>query len=254
MSTRRIEAVLFDLGDTLLHFGKVSKGQLLEEAMRRSYAYLKEQKQPVGSFRTYRLLHIWGVRWYLLRSWLSGRDFDSLQLLRAYGAKTGMTLSDQQWQELNWRWYEQLARIGVVEAGTHEALDKMTQMGLKLGVLSNTFIHKSSLERHLEAEGLLGYFPVRLYSYEFPWRKPNVKIFQEAAARIAVEPKHIMFVGDLIGKDVTGSLAAGMTAVLKDGPSNDGQTVPPDTHRIEKIADLPKLIEELNTESSTKAT
>lgn len=253
MSTRRIEAVIFDLGDTLLHFGKVSKSQLIDEAMRRSYAYLKEHNQPVGSFGVYRLLHMWGIHWHLLRSWLTGRDFNSLELLRSYGTKNGMDLTAPQWEELNWRWYEKLAEVGVVEPGTAEALEELTQKGLKLGILSNTFIHKCSLERHLEDEGLLHYFPLRLYSYEFPWRKPNVKIFQEAAGRIGVEPKHIMFVGDLIHKDVTGALAAGMTAVLKSGHGNAGKAVPPAAHTIEKIADLPALVEQLNTDSSTKA-
>lgn len=90
MSGRRIEAVLFDLGDTLLHFGKLSKGQLVEEAIRRSYAYLQEHRQPVGSFRTYRLLHLWGIRWHLLRSWLTRCDFNSLELLETYGVKNGI--------------------------------------------------------------------------------------------------------------------------------------------------------------------
>ena len=248
MSGRRIEAVLFDLGDTLLHFGKLRKGQLVEEAVRRSYAYLQEHHQPTGPFWAYRLMHLWGVRWHLLRSWATGNDFNSLELLRTYGARNGMTLTPEQWEELNWRWYEKLAEAGVVEPGTTEALAALRAMGLKLGVLSNTFIHKSSLERHLEQEGLLEYFPVRLYSYEFPWRKPNVKIFQEAARRIGVAPQKILFVGDLIHKDVTGSMAAGMTAALKVGPSNAGQTVPQGVLSIDKIADLPALIESLTAE------
>ncbi len=250
LAARRIEAILFDLGDTLLHFGKLSKGRLLDEAMRRSYAYLQEHNQPVGSFRVYRLLHLWGIRWHLLRSWLTGNDFNSLELLKTYGAKNGLDLAPEQWEELNWRWYEKLAEAGAVEPGTQEALDRLTRMGLKLGVLSNTFIHKCSLERHLEQEGLLQYFPVRLYSYEFPWRKPNVRIFQEAAARIEVEPQHIMFVGDLIDKDITGALAAGMTAVLKCGHANIGKPLPQGAFRIDKIAELPAVIEKLNADNT----
>lgn len=249
MSGRRIEAVLFDLGDTLLHFGRLSKGRLVEEAIRRSYAYLQEHKQPVGPFWAYRLLHLWGIRGHLLYSWLTGSDFNSLELMQEYGAKKKMTLTPAQWEELNWRWYEGLADVGQVEPGTTEALDVLSSMGLKLGVLSNTFVHRSSLERHMQQEGLLHYFPVRLYSYEFPWRKPNVKIFEEAARRIDVEPAKILFVGDLIHKDVVGSLAAGMTAVLKSGPSNAGQAAPAGVYRIEKIADLPPLIEKLNAEA-----
>ena len=245
LSGRRIEAVLFDLGETLLHFGRPNKGRLIDEAIRRSYDYLKTQKQPVGPLWSYRLLSVWGIRWNIFKSWLTGSDFNSLDLLRAYGASKKMTLTEAQWEEVNWQWYKVLAKAGVVEPGTAEALEKLTAQGLKLGVLSNTFVHKSSLERHLEQEGLLKFFPVRLYSYEFPWRKPNVKIFREAARRIDVEPAKIMFVGDLIGKDVVGALAAGMTATLKNGPNNAGQKVSQGVYRIDRIAQLPELIESI---------
>lgn len=248
LSGRRIEAVLFDLGETLLHFGKLDKGQLIDEAIRRSYTYLQTHKQPVGPLWAYRLQSVWGIRWHLLKSFLTGNDFNSIELLRAFGARKKMTLTDAQWEELSWQWYKGLAKTGVIEPGTLEAMEKLKAAGLKLGVLSNTFIHKSSLERHLEQEGLLKYFPVRLYSYEYPWRKPNVKIFREAARRIDAEPSRILFVGDLIGKDVVGALAAGMTATLKNGPNNAGQKAPEGVYRIDKIADLPALIESIEVQ------
>ncbi len=244
--------MLFDLGDTLLHFGALSKGRLIEEAMRRSYAYLQELNQPVGPFWAYRLLHLWGIRGHLLRSWLTGSDFNSLQLLQEYGAKRQLTLSPAQWEELNWRWYEGLADIGQAEPGTAEALTALTAAGLKLGILSNTFIHKSALERHLDNEGLLRFFPVRLYSYEYPWRKPNVKIFVEAAKCIGAAPERIVFVGDLIQKDVAGARAAGMIPVLKTAYSNAGQSAPSGVHRIDRIADLPGLIEKINCNTQQK--
>jgi len=252
LSAGRIDAVLFDLGDTLLHFGALSKGRLIEQAMRRSYDYLQELNQPVGSFWAYRLLHLWGIRGHLVRSWLTGSDFNSLQLLQEYGAKRGFTLSPDQWEELNWRWYEGLANIGQAEPGTAEALAALAAAGLKLGILSNTFIHKSALERHLDKEGLLRFFPVRLYSYEYPWRKPNVKIFLEAAKSVGAAPQRIVFVGDLIKKDVAGAQAAGMIPVLKTAYSNAGRSLPSGVYRIDRIADLPALIETINRNAQEK--
>ena len=171
MGKRQIEAVLFDLGETLLNFGRVNKTVLLDEALHSSYDYLKELSQPVGSYWTYRLIHLWGIRWHLLRSWMTGDDFNSLELLKSYGRKRNFQLNDAQWEELHWQWYKELSKIGQVEPQTSDTLQKLSDMGLKVGLLSNTFVHKSALERHLEQEGLLPFLPERFYSYNFKYRK-----------------------------------------------------------------------------------
>lgn len=245
MAKRRIEAVLFDLGETLLKFGRLDRDRLFSEAVDRSYAFLKEHAQPVGSYWAYRFFYLWGIRWNVFKSWVSGNDFDSLSLLKEYGRKRGFTLSDSQWEELNWQWYEGLADLGGVVAGTKEALGKLQQMGLKLGMLSNTFIHKSSLERHLRQEGLIDYLPLRLYTYEFPWRKPDERIFRKAAQKIGVDCEKIIYVGDRIDNDVIGAQKVGMLPVLIKAYTNEKKEVPADVAFIESITELPGLIEKI---------
>lgn len=245
MPSRRIEAVLFDLGETLLNFGRLDRAALFEEAVSRSYSYLKELAQPVGSLGAYRRIHIWGIRWHLLKSWLTGDDFNSLELLKAYGRKRGFTLSDQQWEELNWQWYVGLSRKGAVEKDTAQTLRNLQDMGLKLGLLSNTFVHKSSLERHLQQEGLLELLPVRVYSYEFPFRKPDVRIFSAAADRMGIPAHRTVYVGDRMDNDVKGALAAGMLPILKKAYTNRDKPVPADIACIERIAELPGLIRKI---------
>jgi len=241
---RRIEAVLFDLGETLLTFGRLDRKRLFTEAVERSYRYLKEHEQPVGSFGAYRLFYSWGLRWRVLKSWITGNDFDSLQLLKKYGRKKGFTLTDSQWEELNWQWYIGLADIARVDDGTAETLACLQQMGLKLGLLSNTFIHKSSLERHLQQKGLLGYFPVRLYTYDYPWRKPDERIFLEGAAKIGVDCDKIIYVGDRIDNDVVGAAKVGMLPVLIRAYTNEDKEIPADILYIQRITELPELIQQ----------
>ncbi|MHC5119671.1 MAG: HAD family hydrolase [Planctomycetota bacterium] len=242
LSKRHIEAVLFDLGETLLNFGRLDRAQLFNDAVRQSYNYLQGLSQPVGSYRAYRRLHIWGLRWHLLRSWITGDDFNSLELLKSYGKKKGFTLSQTQWEELNWQWYRCLSPLGQVEPGTADALRQLHAMGLKVGLLSNTFVHKSSLERHLKDAGLLDLLTVRMYSYEFKFRKPNVRIFQEAARQMGVAAEQAIYVGDRMDYDVKGSMAAGMLPVLKKAYTNKTLKIPKHLHRINTIDELPGLI------------
>ncbi len=245
MSERRIEAVLFDLGETLLTFGRMDRDRLFAEAVDRSYAYLKEQSQPVGSYGAYRLFYLWGIRWHVFKSWVTGNDFDSLELLKEYGRKRSFTLSDAQWEELNWQWYKGLADVGGAPDGTKDMLQRLQQMGLKLGLLSNTFIHKSSLERHLQQAGLLDYLPVRLYTYDYPWRKPDERIFREGAKKIGVDCEKIIYVGDRIDNDVVGARKVGMLPVLVKAYTNRNKTIPVDVAFINSLAELPEMIEKI---------
>ncbi len=242
MSKRQIEAVIFDLGETLLNFGRLDRDILFDRALFGSYSYLKERSQPVGSYRAYRLFHTLGIRWHLLRSWITGNDFNSLELLKAYGRRKNFHLDPSQWKELNWRWYQGLSEVGQVEPGTATALQELGEMGLKVGLLSNTFVHKCCLERHLEREGLLQFLPDRFYSYDFDYRKPDVRIFQDVARKMDIAAERTIYVGDRVDNDVKGSLAAGMLPILKKAYTNENTKIPQRTQQIMTIAELPDLI------------
>lgn len=246
MDGRKIQAILFDLGETLILFGRLRANEIFNRAARLSYEYLIEHRQPAGSYRRYWLWNFFGIRLRLLISFLTGNDFDSLTTLRQYGLKKGFNLTDSQWEELNWQWYRPLAEQGRFESQTADTLKALRQAGLKLGILSNTFIHSSSLDRHLKEAGLLDYFDLRLYSYQFSFRKPDRRIFLEAARRIGTEPSRILFVGDRMDKDVQGARNAGMIPVLKHAYTNKKKGVPEGVFRIQSICELPNLIETLN--------
>ena len=63
-------------------------------------------------------------------SYIPGRDFDSLDLLRRIGIKRGYKLSEEQWQQFAWCWYEPLSKIAVCEPDIRETLAKLRDMGL----------------------------------------------------------------------------------------------------------------------------
>jgi len=246
MPDRKIKAVLFDLGETLVSFGKVNTTQLFRQSARLSYDFLKSCGQSVGNFKWYCWRNLISLR---LRHWLSnitGRDFDTLALLKKFGAKKGIKLDEQQWQHLAWLWYEPLSKVAKTESNVAETLTKLKESGLKLGIVSNTFINGSSLEKHLKQLGMLEFFTVRVYSYEFSFRKPNAKIFKIAAERIGEMVENILFVGDRVDNDIKAAVKAGMTAVLKAAYTNVGKKIPKGVWKINQLSELPGLIEKIN--------
>jgi HAD superfamily hydrolase (TIGR01549 family) len=246
MSQTEIKAVLFDLGDTLLDFGRVHTIRLVLQGARSSYDYLKGQGQPVGSFTGYFLRYLVRLRIRYFLSEYRGKDFDSLALLEKVGRKEGMTCSRYEWEQVIWHWYEPLSKLAEVECDLKKTLTDLQAMGLKLGIVSNTFVNRASLERHLEELGIRDFFSLRLYSYELGLRKPDLRIFEIAAEKIGEAPEDILFVGDRIDKDIVPALASGMRAALKDAYTNAGKDAPAGAWRIARISELLDLIERSN--------
>jgi putative hydrolase of the HAD superfamily len=166
------------------------------------------------------------------------------------GAKRGIKLDRQQWRHFAWLWYEPLSQVSQVESDIAETLAALENLGLKLGIVSNTFVTASSLDRNLERFGILNFFAVRVYSYEFDFRKPDTRIFKTAAKKIGEVPQNILFVGDRIDKDVKPAAKTGMWTVLKAAYTNVGRKIPEGTWKINQLAELPGLIEKINTESA----
>jgi HAD superfamily hydrolase (TIGR01549 family) len=212
-----------------------------------SYDYLKSCGQPPGNFEYYCWVNLITLRLRHLISGILKNDFNSTALLRSLGKRKGVTLDGDQWRHFAWLWYEPLSKIATVEPKIKDTLAALEKMGLKLGILSNTFISGHSLEKHMEQVGILDFFPVRLYSYEFDFRKPDTRIFKIAAERIGEPVENIMYVGDRIDKDIVPTLKIGMTPVLKAACTNTGKTPPNGAYKIDHISELVDLIESINT-------
>ena len=72
-----IKAVLFDLGETLVNFGRVNTTRVFRQGARASYDFLKSCGQPIGNFKWYFWRNLISLR---IRYWLSditGKDFDA---------------------------------------------------------------------------------------------------------------------------------------------------------------------------------
>ena len=84
-------------------------------------------------------------------------------------------------------------------------LRTLRDAGVRMGLVSNTFIAGGVHDRHLADAGLLEYLPVRVYSCEFGYPKPNPRIFREALRRLNAPAAETLFVGDLVKVDMAGA-------------------------------------------------
>ncbi|MDD5010648.1 MAG: HAD family hydrolase [Phycisphaerae bacterium] len=248
MAKQKIQAILFDIGETLLVFGKVDAVALFKQGGKQAYEFLKTHNQPVKSLRFFLVRHLIVIRLLNLWSNIIKKDFDSSKILRKMSEYNGVELTEPQWQEYAWCWYEPLSKLVQIEPDIKETLTKLKQAGIKLGLLSNTFINASTLERHLAQIGILDCFDSKLYSYQFRYRKPDRRIFLEAAEKIGVRPENTLFIGDRLDMDAAGALKAGMISVLKNAHTNSSKSIPQDIIKIERLVELVQLVERINAE------
>ncbi len=253
MTNPEIRGVLFDLGDTLLNFGPVDRKALFKQAGKLSYAYIQALRPDVVPLKKYLLTNLIRLRIRVMRSRLFKRDFDSLEVIKKYGKKLGLELEDNQWKQVNWLWYQPLAEMAQKEPDLSQTLQTLKDMNLKLGIVSNTFVNETSLDKHLEIEKIIEFFPIRLYSCQFRYRKPDKRIFLNAARELEIPPENILFVGDRLETDVKGALKARMHPVLKRAYTNENKRIPGSVPVIDTISQLPELVRQINNHDSTPA-
>ncbi|XP_057702511.1 haloacid dehalogenase-like hydrolase domain-containing protein 3 [Corythoichthys intestinalis] len=124
---------------------------------------------------------------------------------------------------------------------TKSALEKVSSLGLKMGVVSN---FDNRLEAILRGCGLLSHFNFLLTSEAAGVEKPHVAIFDQARRKCDVLPTSIVHVGDHYTNDYLASRSAGIHGFLLDRTNNSNQHNIPKEHLLSSLDDLPARLQQ----------
>ena len=83
---------------------------------------------------------------------------------------------------------------------------------------------------------------MRMYSYEFDFRKPDLRIIRIAVERIGEAAENILYIGDRLDMDIEPALKMSMQPVLKAAYTNAGKKIPEGAWKITNLSELPSLI------------
>ena len=210
-----LRAILFDLGDTLIDFEPMDTRAVFRMGAGSTYEFLLQRGYSMPPFEEYCRRQHSAVKWAYFWAKFKRKEFNSKHLLGEFCAKLGANLSVDELNQLAWLWYEPLTRHSSTEPETLDVLGELRNSGLKIGLVSNTFIAPEIHDRHLDMLNLLELISVRVYSSEVGHRKPDPRIFQVALDQLNVTASETIFVGDLIKTDIVGARRLGMKTVLK---------------------------------------
>ena len=128
-------------------------------------------------------------------------------------------------------------------ADTVPTLELLRGRGYRIGLLSNTWWAAAWHNADIATHGIDPYLDERVFTSDLPHSKPHPVAFRTIAGRLGVPVEHCVMVGDRPVDDIGGGLGVGMRAVLK---TNGGApVVPPEivpTAVIAHLAELPDLI------------
>lgn len=248
--SRRIQAVIFDLDDTLIDWSgeSISWDEFTRPKNNAVYDYLVAQ----GFDLTYsqddfsaRLRTLISETWAEAKT--SWRGVSFIRVLRQLCQEAGANLSQIDIQVLlqihNWEPFPGVKLF----ADTLPILDDLQHQGYYLGLITNSHLPMWMRDIELEYYGLLSYFPARITSGDTGYMKPHPAIFWRMLGMLGLEPHQAIYVGDRPANDVAGANEVGMVSVWLDLPhlKRELEGIQPN-FTITQLRELPAVLAQVN--------
>lgn len=247
---RPFEAVIFDLGNTLMYFDAYWP-DVLSEAILELFnalqasglglereAFVKEFRARLESYYQERETEfIEYTTHYILRDLLdqTGHAGASEGVLRA-ALEAMYAVTQAYWKVVD---------------DAHPTLQALRSDGYRLGLISNA-ADDQDVQELVDQAALRPYFDFILTSAAEGIRKPNPRIFRTALAKWGLTPDRAAMVGDMLGADILGAQNAGMFSiwVTRHAASSANRahkdTIVPDA-TISALKELPPLLASFNS-------
>ncbi len=241
MNQKKFDIIIFDLGNTLLHF----TGDFVEanrEGVRLMHAFLSSQGIDVDLDDLYQ-------KWVEFR--LKGfeqaektmKEITAEQTLKLVLNELG--ISDPQediiQKAIDIFFEPEVAGYSPYE-DTHETLSYLKKEDYTLGLISNATSH-SVVVQLVERYGLADYFDLVYSSAGFGLRKPHPIIFQKMLEELGRDASRGVMIGDSPLHDVHGAHSAGLKAVLVHYPDDSPEPKYKPDFQAKELKDAIEFIE-----------
>jgi FMN phosphatase YigB (HAD superfamily) len=248
LSPRQVEAVIFDLDDTLISWSKPAvEWEVFHlsrvEALRN---YLVESGHNLPEIQEFHEF----VRSRIRQTWDNARDnwiIPSIseimhQILVELDVDVAQVEMRTLLEKYNWGVFP-----GVIPFDdTLHVLEELRLREYKIGLVTNSIFPMWMRDVELEAFDIIKFFDARITSGDIGYLKPHPQIYEKILEMLDVRPERAVFVGDRPRNDIAGANQVGLISVLM-APLHlerelDG--VVPD-YTISTLSELIPLLEEL---------
>ena len=208
MLNMTIQAVLFDLDNTLTH-----RDESVRRYCERLIQHYAKQLNEHDLAKIKQIVNRIDCGGYPKKEFLTHPSIGesvAFALLREIAWNNPPSL-----EELTAFWFEKFGECAIAMPYAQQILEKLTAENIRIGLISNggdvtrrNIIHGLGFEK---------YFEVIMSSERAGVSKPKTEIFHLTCQELGVDPKHSFYVGDHPVNDVLGAKQAGLTAVWFEG-------------------------------------
>ncbi len=241
-----LRGIFFDLDDTLIGYADAERSALLAGCV------LAAQVNPIidsdtladAIYEAYEQRYTYGTPGYAELASVSVADFrrllteDALDSLGVHDPALTAALVEA---------YAAAEKEALIAFPDTEATLRRLRPHFRIGLITNG---PSAMQREkLAALALDGYFEAIVVDTEFGHPKPDVRIFEHAAAQVGLAPPELLFVGNSLAHDIEGARDAGWTSVWLNAamaPLRPADPTPDFTiRRLSELLTLPRVADAL---------
>ena len=217
---RRYDAVLFDMGHTLVHFDPPETA-IVQMAMRD--VGIERSVEEIGAA----VQLVWGeyYRDAATATFAATPDHDrktQLRLMRGLLDQLGLRVDDEVLEACEDLVDSRFSQPGVMRPFPEVAnvLEALQERDYRLGIVSNW---SWNLRDRVAQAALDGFFEIMWASAYAGCNKPHPGIFFQALLQMDLSAERTLYVGDSYAHDVVGARSAGLDVVLLDRKGSAGE-------------------------------
>jgi HAD superfamily hydrolase (TIGR01509 family) len=241
-----IEAVVFDLGGTLIEYAGPNKiwPDLETPGLQAAYDSLKSKKvslPPFSDFRDSAFTYLPG-RWQAATE--GTRNLRLADFLSELLQVNGVNGVPEEWiAEAADVYQETICAHAEMIEGARDVLADLKEAGFKIALLSNTMFTGSIHQADLRRFDLDPFFDAMLFSADLGLWKPSAAPYLFLLENLGAAPENAVFVGDSPEHDVVGGRNAGMHTIYfrSSDRFEEPDGVQPD-RTIHRLDELPRVL------------
>jgi putative hydrolase of the HAD superfamily len=242
---KRLKAILFDMGSTLLEFENSTWDVLRRLSTETGYEFLKEKNLTLPNLEEFS--NVLSAEFLKARSEIaqSLKELKFENVIFEFFRDLNLSTSDGIYGSFLEVYYKPVTDQITLVDGAEKVLKFFKEKNLKIGLISNTIFPEEFHLRELKRFGLYPYLDAHFFSSQVGYRKPHPRIFHLALEKLKVDSSNAVFVGDRLEEDVGGAQNVGMKGILKYHQGRDYTlSITPDGQVME-LEDLPEVVFDL---------